>query len=81
VHFFLCLTPLPQGAPHSQMTLVTICLPYPVTGCIISISQGEVSRYALTELQPRGVFFVQPGDQVGHQTSITRAEVCNLLGC
>lgn len=34
------------------------------TGALVSIEQGQVTAYALNNLQDRGKFFVEPGDQI-----------------
>ncbi|MCA9962267.1 MAG: translational GTPase TypA, partial [Anaerolineales bacterium] len=33
-------------------------------GAIVSLETGDVSAYALLSLQPRGTFFIKPGDEV-----------------
>lgn len=39
-------------------------IPRRIQGVLVSMSQGEVTAYALDSLKDRGVMFVKPGDKV-----------------
>ena len=39
-------------------------IPHRVTGALVSDREGRVTAFAIDHLQPRGIFFVAPGDRV-----------------
>ncbi len=51
---------------HSFLEYALYCGPIDVSrrGCIISMASGEITAYALADLEGRGSFFVEPGTRV-----------------